>query len=201
MRSGAHRRAGRAAGQLLRVAGPTAVTLGLVAFAVTGSPLVAASVGVGCCIGVVVVLAWVGRRRRTSAVVPDGALWAGPATVRVCDLLSGPLFDTVTVRHPTRAELDAGRGAPGDLVLDEHGFAWTANWAAGIGGVRGSVTLPWTAVVKAKTAAVPAATPGSGAIILMFADDTKLDFALAGNYSGFRATLTRLPRPIPGLGD
>jgi hypothetical protein len=80
-------------------------------------------------------------------------------------------------------------------------LTWTASVAANLTGVKGSFTVPWSAVVRAQAAVVPAATPGSGAIGLGFADGSSLDLAFAGNYRGFRAALTRLPHPLPGLAD
>ncbi len=187
--------------KLLRAGATTAFALAVLAFFASGSVLAAGAMFVfsGACVAAV--LQWVRRQEQKSAVVPAGALWSGPATVRVLDVLESPLLDSVTVRRPGSADRRPARGAVGDIVVDGQGFTWTARWDARLAfsGVQGSFTLPWTAVVKARAAAIPAATPGSGAIALTFADSKKLDIAFAGNYPGFRATLTRLPRPLPGL--
>jgi hypothetical protein len=183
-----------------RAALTTAVVLGLLAFLATGSAAAAAVMLVGSAACAAAVVRYVRRREPAGATVPGGALWAGLATVRVLDLLGCPLLDTVTVHRPGRAERHPARGAPGELVIDRDGLTWTANWAATLGGVRGSFALPWASIVRAQAAAFPAPTPGSGAIALSFADSTKLDMAFAGTYPSFRAALTRLPRPLPGLG-
>lgn len=181
----------------------TTFALALLAFLASGSVFVAGAMFVAAGAAVAAASLWVRGQELKAAVIPEGALWSGPATIRVCDVLESPLLDTVTVRR--LAEVLAwrrpARGAVGDIVVDELGVTWTARWDAGLAGVRGSFAFPWTAVVKAQAAAIPAATPGSGAVALTFADSKKIDIAFAGNYPGFRATLTRLPRPLPGLGD
>jgi hypothetical protein len=189
--------------QLVRAGVTTAFALALLAFFATGSTAVAGImflVGAAC---VAAVLLWVRGQERKATAIPEGALWSGPVTVRVRDMLESPLLDTVSVRRAAEALAwrRPARGAIGDVVVDELSVTWTARWDAGLAGVHGSFTLPWTAVVRAQAAAIPAATPGSGAVALTFADSKKLDMAFAGNYPGFRATLTRLPRPLPGLGD
>jgi hypothetical protein len=198
--------------QLVGAGATTAFALGLLAVLATGS-LVAGAVMFGLsAICVVAVLAWVARRERESAaalvVLSEGALWSGSATIRVRDLLDSPLLDTVRVRRPGRARRRSSQGAVGTLVVGASGLTWAARWDGGglaflgLGaGVQGSFVLPWTSVVRAQAAAIPTATPGSGAIALVFADDSKLDIALAGNYPAFRAALTLLPHPLPGLGD
>jgi len=188
----------RSDAHLLRAGITTTFALGILALLITGSLPAAGAMVVASGVCVWVVLRWV-RGREAAAVVPEGALWSGRATVRVTDLLGCPLLDTVDVGGVARLRRRASRGALGDLVVDGQGLTWTATWVAGLGGVRGSFVLPWSAVVKAQAAAIPSATPGSGAIGISFADGTKLDVAFAGNYAGFRAALTRLPEPIPGL--
>ena len=138
-----------------------------------------------------------------SAPLPPGALWSGLATVRVCDVVRSPLLDTVSVSRSAvvLARRRPARGAVGDVVVHPDNLTWTARWDAALSGVRGGFELPWTAVVKAQAGIIPAAGPDSGAIAFTFADDEKLDIAFAGNYPGFRAAITLLPRPLPGLGD
>jgi len=179
----------------------TAVALALIALIITRSPLVVVVmfvVSAACAAGA---LAWVRHREHPPVDVPAGALWAGPATVRAVDLLGCPLLDTVTVKHPAAARRRPAKGVPGDLVLEKDGLTWRAALAAELAGVTGEFTLPWTSVVRAQAAPIPSATPGSGAIALTFGDGSKLDIALSGNYSGFRAALTRLPVPLKGLAD
>jgi len=191
----------RGSAQLIRAGATTAFALGLLALIATESVVAAGAMMLASGACVAVALSWVRQKERQSAVVPEGALWAGRATVRALDLLGCPLLETVTVSHPARAKRHPSRGALGDLTLDADALTWTATLAANFRGVRGSFTFPWDAVVNAQAAAIPAATPGSGAIALTFADRTKLDIAFSGNYGGFRAALTRLPRTLPGLAD
>jgi hypothetical protein len=186
---------------LLRAGVTTAFALGLLALIATGSPVAGGVMMLASGACVAGALSWVRHRERQSVEVPDGSLWAGSATIRIRDALACPLFDTVTVRRPNRARRHPALGASGDAVVDADGLTWTASLAANLSGVKGSFTLPWSAVVKAQAAAVPAATPGSGAIALGFADGSTLDLAFAGNYRDFRAALTRLPRVLPGLAD
>jgi len=187
--------------QLLRAGLMTCVALGLLGLFATGSLLVAVLMfaGAGAC--VVAVQAWVRRRDQRPLDLPADTLWAGPATVRVADLLGCPLLDTVSVRRPGAARRRSGRGAPGTLVVTPDLLEWTAGLAAELGGVKGSFSVPWSSVVRAQAAAIPAATPGSGAIAFTFADRSKLDVAFTGDYRGFRAALTRLPRPLPGVAE
>jgi len=191
----------RGRAQVIRAGGTTTFALGLLALIATDSIVDAGVMLVASGTCVAVALSWVAHKERRSADVPEGALWAGRATVRVLDLLGCPLLDTVTVRRPTAAKRHPAMGALGDVVLDRDGLTWTATLAANFSGVRGSFSVPWSAVTKAQAASIPAATPGSGAIGLTFADGTKLDLALAGTYGGFRAALTRLSESLPGLGD
>jgi hypothetical protein len=179
----------------------TAVALGLIGAVFTGSPLVGAATFVVGGLFVEAALAWVRRGAHPPLEVPTDALWSGDVTVRVADLLACPLLDTVTVKRPDRARRHPERGVPGDLVIGPDTLTWTANQAAGMAGVTGSVALPWTSVVSARAAVIPASTPGSGAIALTFADGSKLDLACAGNYRGLRSALTRLPGPLEGLVD
>jgi hypothetical protein len=141
------------------------------------------------------------RRAQHAPEVPKDALWAGPATVRMVDLLGCPLLDTVTVRRPAVARRHPDRGAPGDLVLDQDGLTWTANMTAEMMGVKGAFTLPWTSIVRARAAPISSAVPGSGALAATFSDGSKLDIALSGNYRGFRAALTHLQTPLRGLAE
>jgi hypothetical protein len=186
---------------LLRAGATTAFALGLLALIATGSALAAGIMVLASGACVAGALSWVRHRERQPTEVPEGSLWAGGATIRIRDALGCPLLDTVTVRWPNRARRHPARGASGDAVVGTEGLTWTASAAANLSGVKGSFTVPWSAVVKAQAAVVPAATPGSGAIALGFADGSTVDLAFAGNYRGFRAALTRLPRALPGLAD
>ena len=96
---------------------------------------------------------------------------------------------------PSSPRLVRGQHEP----VEPERLTWTARLTAEMAGVHGSFQLPWASVVGAQSAVIPAATPGSGAITLKFADGNKLDLAFSGNYGGFRAALTRLPRTLPGL--
>lgn len=178
-----------------------ALASGLLALVATPSATAAIAtfaLAAGCA---AVALAVARRRQRNAPEVPANALWAGPATVRMVDLLGCPLLDTVVVRRPAMARRHPERGAPGDLVLDQDGLTWTANMTAELMGVQGAFTLPWTSIVRARAAAIPSAVPGSGAIAATFGDGSKLDIAFSGNYAGFRAALTRLQTPLRGLAE
>jgi hypothetical protein len=178
-----------------------ALASGLLALIFTPSAVAAIAMFVLAAACAAVALAWARRRERPAREVPPGALWAGPATVRMVDLLGCPLLDTVVVRRPAAARRHPGRGAPGDLVLDQEGLTWTANMTAELMGVKGAFTLPWTSIVRAQAAPIPSGVPGSGAIAATFGDGSKLDLALSGNYAGFRAALTRLQTPLQGLAE
>jgi len=179
----------------------TSLAFGLLGLLATGSVPVALVMFAFAGVCVAGVLRWVRHRQHPPAEPAPGTLWAGPATVRVANLLQCPLLDTVTVKRPGAARRRPARGAPGDLVMNAGDLRWTATLAAEMGGVKGSFVLPWASVVKAQAAVIPSRTPGSGAIALSFADGSKLDLALIGNYPGFRAALTRLPTPLSGLAD
>src|SRR5580704_11080125 len=98
-----HRGPGRARTQLIRAGMTTAFALALLAFFASGSLVVAGAMFVVSAACVAGALLWVQRQERRAAVVPDGALWTGPATVRVRDMVTSPLLDTVTVSRPALA--------------------------------------------------------------------------------------------------
>ena len=183
------------------MAGSTAFAFALLVLFVTRSLPAAALLflaGLGCALAVLLA---VERSERRATLLPDGAYWAGLATVDIADLTRCPLLDTVKVRSPDRTRRGARRGASGRLVVDQDGLRWTANWNMHVRGVSGWFELPWSAIVNARAVPVPAATPGCGGVALLFADANKLDVAFIGTYPSFRAALTRAPIAVPGLSD
>lgn len=191
------------AGRIIRTGLAVAFALALLAVYFTQSIALAFAMFGGAAACLALALLWVQWHEDRSPPLPPGAIWTGLATIRVHDMTRTPLLDTVSVSRTALAlaRRRPARGAVGDAVVDPENLTWTARWDATLSGVRGSFVLPWTAVVVAQAASLPASTPGSGAIALTFADAEKLDIAFAGNYPGFRAAITMLPRPLPGLPD
>ncbi|MGH9126199.1 MAG: hypothetical protein ACRDZ8_15960 [Acidimicrobiales bacterium] len=187
-------------GRVIRTGLGVAFALALLAVYFTESIALAFAMFGGAAACIALALLWVQRLEDKSPALPPGALWTGLATVRVRDVTRSPLLDTVVVSRPAlaMARHRPARGAVGDVVVDPENLTWTARWDAALSGVRGSFVLPWTAVVRAQAASIPTSS-GSGAIALTFADAEKLDIAFGGNYPGFRAAISMLPRSLPGL--
>lgn len=135
--------------------------------------------------------------RQDPAHFPDGAWWAGLASVALDDLYRSGYGTGLQVRSRRRlAMVTAGRALLATLMtLRPEGAVFECRLQARLAGVRGRILIPWSAISTIQVGDVPMAINKGlgGAFTLVLATGLTIDGEFLGSRPMLLEALTRAP--------